>query len=306
MPRISVITSLYRCYQYLDNYFDAVDKIINLDECEFLLLFNDPTEEEDAKIKERIAGKNHFKYYKIDREPLYATWNRGIKLASGKYCANWNVDDIRLPDSLFRQANALDDNPKCALAYGNTINILRHEDTTGTINNELDYSETTKHKFRDSCFLSCFPMWRKSIHDTIGYFDEQFKVVGDFEFQIRVAYKYPFVKVDGILGYFFIGSGGARLSQQNKMQIIENNMTYLRYGVYQKVDITYLSQRHMFNENEVVSYNQSIPLTQYIPYIQSVRKSKKGAWVKAILFKLPYDTLRYIKIHILRIPTRNS
>ncbi|MGO8056459.1 hypothetical protein, partial [Rhizobium leguminosarum] len=57
-------------------------------------------------------------------------------------------------------------------------------------------------EFFQSYVMSCFQMWRKSIHDTVGYYDEQFKCVGDFDFQVRVALRYPFVKVKQPLGIY--------------------------------------------------------------------------------------------------------
>lgn len=305
MLRISVVTSMYRCYQYLDVFFDAVDRIINKDECEFILVFNDPTEEEYKKVSQRIEGKPHFRYVAVEREPLYASWNRGARLAKASYVANWNVDDVRLPDSLKRQADALDSNPDCAIAYGDTISVQNYGDTAGRLNNEQNYSKETAEQFRNSFFMSCFPMWRKSIHEEIGYFDEQFKLVGDFEFQIRAAFKYPFIKAEGILGYFLAG-GGTRLSQQIERHIIEDNATYLRYGVYQKVNICYLSFRSTFRENEIKNGDEWIPLKCYIPFIEDERKSSKHKWMTTVFRRLPFDFLRYVKVNILKIPTRTT
>lgn len=306
MHRISVVTSMYRCYQYLEVFFDAVDRIINKDECEFLIIFNDPTEEENKKVRQRIEGKPYFRYIVVDREPLYASWNRGARLAKAKYIANWNVDDVRLPESLKRQADTLDMNPECAITYGDTISVQNYGDTTGRLNHELDYKKETAKQFKNSFFMSCFPMWRKSIHDEIGYFDEQFKLVGDFEFQIRAAFKYPFVKTQGVLGYFLAGGGGARLSQHIVRHIIEDNVTYLRYGVYEKVNLCYLSSRTSFREAEIKNGDKWIPLKRYIPSFEVERKSHNNKWLLIIFKKFPIDFLRYVKIDILKIPTRTS
>lgn len=306
MLRISVVTSMYRCNQYLDAFFDAVERIENKDECEFILVFNDPTEEEYKKVSQRIEGKPYFRYVVVEREPLYASWNRGARLAKARYVANWNVDDVRLPDSLKRQADALDSNPECAIAYGDTVSVQNYGDTTGRLNCELDYSKETAEQFKNSFFMSCFPMWRKSIHEEIGYFDEQFRLVGDFEFQIRAAFKYPFVKTEGILGYFLSGGGGTRLSQQIARHTIEDNATYLRYGVYEKVNICYLSSRSTFKENEIKNGEEWISLDRFIPEITEKRKSERTKWIPNVFKRFPIDLLRYVKVNIFRIPTRTS
>src|SRR6187397_2217810 len=119
MCRITVITSLFNCQQYLHGYFKAVDLIENKKEIEILLLHNEPREEELAIIKGLLPGLPFVKHVLVEkREGLYATWNRGIKMAKGQYITTWNVDDIRLPRSLVHQADSLDLHTNAVLSYG--------------------------------------------------------------------------------------------------------------------------------------------------------------------------------------------
>lgn len=78
---------------------------------EVLLLHNEPSDMELEIIGEYLknSGENIRHIIIEKRESLYQTWNRGISLAKGEYIAIWNVDDVRLPDSLERQAKVLDD-----------------------------------------------------------------------------------------------------------------------------------------------------------------------------------------------------
>lgn len=305
MIRISVITSLFHCHQYLDGYFKAVEEIVNKEECEFLLLFNDPTSDEEEIVRKYIENKSYFKYIRIARESLYATWNRGIHLAQGEYIANWNVDDCREPDSLKRQADALDRHPECAVAYGDTISVLNFGDKKGRRNVERSFTTKSSPLFKHSFFMSCFPMWRKSIHNQVGYYDEQFKLVGDFEFQVRMAYFYDFIKVDGILGYFLSGGGGTRLSQQISTHSIEDNLVYMRYGAFFKVNL--LCLKRTIKERSVYTIfngKERIPIEKYLPNLRQENKGKRFLWLINLAQKFPIDLLRYIKINIFKIPTR--
>jgi len=81
--------------------------------------------------------------------------------------------------------------------------------------------------------IGCFPMWRKEIHQSIGFFDEQFRLVGDFEFQIRVALKYDLVKADSFLGYY-LENKNHKLSSNRKLQDKERTVVELRYRIYDK------------------------------------------------------------------------
>ena len=52
----------------------------------------------------------------------------------------------------------------------------------------LQYPDNYEIHAMQGCFLGPDPMWRKSLHDTVGYFDyENFNTIGDWEMWIRFA-----------------------------------------------------------------------------------------------------------------------
>ena len=54
-----------------------------------------------------------------NRESLYEAWNQGIQDAKGLYLCNANTDDRHDEECLERLSNALDEDGKISLAYGN-------------------------------------------------------------------------------------------------------------------------------------------------------------------------------------------
>ena len=306
MYRISVITSLFHCAQYLDYYFDGVDAVTNFDECEFVLVHNDPQPEEDRIIEKRIAGRKNFIHLRVPREPLYASWNRGIAESHAPYLANWNVDDRRTPDSLALMAATLDSAPDAAMTYGDTIGIREIGQVTGQQQFQAPYNEKTKKRFLHSHFIGCFQMWRRSIHEKVGYYDEQFKLAGDYEFQIRTAYFFPLKKTDGIMGYFLKSGGGNRLSQQHKTQSKEQCMIGMRYGIYFKIHILSIPQAlHDYRVFSAVFYGKPVELKHYFGSgfaLKSTLRIYQMPW--AALTLLPWEIARWVKVSVLGIPTR--
>ncbi|HZL08487.1 MAG TPA: glycosyltransferase [Prolixibacteraceae bacterium] len=257
MTKITVITSLYNCTKYLAGYFEAVEKIVNKEECEFLLLHNAPNKSEIEIISKNIEGKLWFRHIIIeDREGLYSTWNRAISIAVGKYCAVWNVDDVRFPNSLNLQAEVLDNNEKCGLVTGH----INGTDVYGEMGSKFyKHDRMVKHPEESyrSCLVGCFPMWRKSIHKTIGYFDEQFKCVSDFDFQIRVALQYEFYCVDHSLG-IYLENDPNKISS-NEVQTLENNIIYLRYKIWDKLILTtFSSTKKQFKKNTIINFGKEL------------------------------------------------
>ncbi len=238
MFRITVITSLFNCRQYLEGYFAAASLIENKEEIEILLIHNSPQPEELEIIDKYLPQLPFIKHIVIEREGLYATWNRGVKMAQGEYVTTWNVDDIRLPHSLMDQADALDKNPEAVLAYGDFKIVSKYGSTEGYSVNEPQFSKDN-YTFQRNHHIGCFPMWRKDIHNKIGYFDEQFRLIADLDFQIKIAKTYSMVKISQQLGYYLEGTA-SNLSSNFSIQDKELTVLHLRYGNFNLLFLTHL------------------------------------------------------------------
>jgi hypothetical protein len=77
-------------------------------------------------------------------------------------------------------------------------------------------------------------MWRKDVHEEVGYFDEQFRLVSDFEFQQRLLPHYKFVKADKVLGHYleFVDH---KLSSNRFLQDKERTVVEIRYRIFDKI-----------------------------------------------------------------------
>jgi len=233
MIKISVLTSLYNCKAYLSRFFENVLNIENLYETEFVFIHNAPSQTEKEIICSFLKAHTHInpQYIEVPREGLYASWNRAIKMAKGEFVAVWNVDDIRLPNSLKIQADEFTKHIKVDLVYGNKYAIshlgddkLRHEITKNITKNKCFFS------FQEGAFL----MWRISIHKYIGYFDEQYVIAGDADFWFRVAEKHKIVKTEAILG-IYLREKGKGISKTAKTGALERLILCMRYGFYPRL-----------------------------------------------------------------------
>jgi GT2 family glycosyltransferase len=263
--KITVITSLYNCSKYLEGYFQATEQIANKNEYEFLLLHNAPKNEELNIIDKYINDKPWFTHVIIsEREGLYATWNRGVKLSKGKYCAIWNVDDIRFTNSLEQQAKILENDESCGLVTG-YLNGTNEYGKIGKQFYNFDLMDKYPKEVFRSCITGCFPMWRKSIHESIGYFDEQFRCVSDFDFQIRVAIHYKIGQVNESLG-IYLENDPNKISS-NGAQELENNIVYLRYGALEKLILNKIpTSLILFKINSMINFGKQIKLEHKKPF----------------------------------------
>ena len=120
-------------------------------------------------------------------ETLYNSWNRGIRIAKGKYITNANTDDRHEANCLETLAENLENNPEIDLVFGSLFKSSNPNEVF--IENDKSITCESQQFFPGSLLLHDFtgaqPMWRKSIHDKIGLFDESYDVVGDYEFVLR-------------------------------------------------------------------------------------------------------------------------
>ena len=244
--KISVITSLYNCEAYLHGFFEAFLKIININEVELVIIHNDPSSVEKKIIQQRIRDLYHYQYITVQRENLYKSWNRAILKSSGKYLAMWNVDDVRDKDCLAEQAQYLDSHSNTAIVSGDYIKVFNYGDKKGVLKRDhvIKNKFTGITKFNNGCFL----MWRREIHDEIGYFDEQFRVGGDWEFWMRITAKYKAGRIDKLLGYY-LKAENQGISKTDAKVFTENYVIKVRYYRYFLINIYFMLFQYLKKKN---------------------------------------------------------
>ena len=283
---ISVITSLYRCSSFLQEFLLHYARIENIHECELVLIHNDPTDLELDMINDLTQPHMHLVHIAVKREGLYASWNRGVKAASGEYLAIWNVDDIRTPGSLIAQKAALEQS-NAAICYGDFYGTSLYGPYPEKLYDYPPYDYCKKEAFKRH-IIGCFPMWGKTIHEQVGYFDEQFKLVSDYEFQLRVIRRLPLVKAASVLGYY-LENAGHKLSSNRRAQHLERTAVELRYRMYDRILLHFLPFMSTYRINHVMNFGKWITIRSMLPGQQGIRAGQflsllrmpffYGAWV---------------------------
>jgi len=292
---ISVITSLYRCAGFLENFLMHYSKIENIQECELVLIHNDPTEEELRILEKGTQKSMLITHIKVMREGLYTSWNRGIAVAKGKYLAIWNVDDIRTPASLLTQKLALD-NSSAVMCYGDFYGTRKYGTYDETLYSYGEYETFKKEAFKRH-IIGCFPMWRKEIHKMAGYFDEQFRLVSDYEFQLRLVRTSPFVKARLPLGYY-LEHASHKLSSNRKMQTSEGTAVELRYRMYSTILLHFIPSVFKYRINYINNFGQWHSLSSVAAGHTTIRP---GAVIS--LLKMPFYYINWFvrrSIHAVR------
>lgn len=239
--RVSAIVSTYNSAAFFKGRIDDLmrQSLWERGELEIVVINAGSKQDESYYIKEYIRQGIPLTVITSLREPLYTSWNRGIRIARGQYITNANTDDRHCPDAYRIMAEALDNAPDTGLVYadayvtptpnarwGGMYDISTEQPyPSGRLNwPAFDPLTLLKH-----CYIGHAPMWRKEIHEALGYFDESYMVAGDYEMWLRmVASGIRMQRVDDVLGLFYWHP--AQLGRQAAAQSgMESRRALLKY-----------------------------------------------------------------------------
>ena len=269
--KVSAIVSCFNGQKYLPAFLDNCAAQTISARTEIILVHNNPSENEINIIhqfQEKHPGLiNHII---VPREPLAVSTNRAIKVAAGEYVCIWNVDDLRTEDSLELMERTLDENPNNAFTYGDYIIVNQWQKTQGR---KIITPEFEKLKCIQEMHLGPFYMWRKSLCATVGYWDEQFKSGGDFDYATRLAVESEGLKTRGLLGYY-LDEGLGLSTGKTPWQPIERTVIELRFGVYHKLDFWYYNRAKKYRIVEILLDGKWFPLQNFVPHYRDFISNK--------------------------------
>tara|TARA_R110002074_G_scaffold361001_2_gene533979 strand:+ start:3184 stop:4836 length:1653 start_codon:yes stop_codon:yes gene_type:complete len=236
VPKISIITSLYKGEKYIKWFLEEITKQTIFDKCELLILDANSPEKEYEIIKPYIEKHNNIIYKRLEkRYTVQETMNIGIKMSSGKYLTLANIDDTRHYDAYEILAKNLLIDPAIHLVYADCLQTNQEKETFyDNSSNGLLY-EHSKNSFSSENMIKCLPgpmpMWEKSIHENAGYFDETLKYAGDWEMWLRCVDKgLKFKKISNIMGLYLFNEEGLSTSTKNRDErFLEEQLIFNKY-----------------------------------------------------------------------------
>ncbi len=234
LPTISIITSLYKAEKYIENFLENITKQTIFDDCELILIDAYYTDKQYSIIKQYQEKYSNIKYYKLDKDPgIYGCWNLGIKYSTGEYICNSNVDDCREIENLEILRKHLYYNKDIDLVYGDSCEVNEIPTLNKKYNLSL-YEHSINHFSKENmikCLPGPLPLWKRSMHEKVGLFDEEYKFAGDWELWLRAAKKdCKFKKVNTISGYYYHNPEGKSTNiALSKQKFLEEKKIFFEY-----------------------------------------------------------------------------
>jgi len=186
---VDVVISLYKFEKYQSVIEKSLESCLRNPLITFHIILVSGSSNEIAWVQNLTRGSHHKIHLSETRIGIYEAWNIGIQNGSAEFITNLNADDLRLPHSICQQAANLQQRDIDG-SYGNfalSSNIfvsLRSPETRHLVSNLGKFEIDTLIKNSEN-FMHCAPMWKRELHDRVGYFDSLFTSSGDTQFWLR-------------------------------------------------------------------------------------------------------------------------
>ena len=227
-PRVSAIVSAYYAEDFIRGCLE--DQAAQTELQEVVIVCQSGSKECEVAHNFQDAGVNWVTIVETEDVPtIYRAWNLGIQNSKGKYITNANTDDRHHPRAYELMANVLDSRPDIDLVYHDTfvswepnqtfsefieanrnvrLEAGRHEGKPGV----FSWHNYSRELLAQGCFMGPQPMWRANLHQRHGYFLDNYKIAGDYEFWLRISEDANMFRIATPLGLYHANMDGAELS----------------------------------------------------------------------------------------------
>jgi GT2 family glycosyltransferase len=201
MKKIAILVSQYNSGEWIENRISNILQSDLSSDIEIVCINSASPDPRDASV----PPKYPVTYIETkERVTIYEAWNIGIQECDAEYITNMNTDDLNHREYCTRMSQILDGDNRVGVAYCSWTTIddnVNHwgEVVIGTGDHPGNFA---------GCFeragVGHFPMWRKDIHDRVGYFRTDMPALGDAEMWMRVWHQteYRFHWTREILGAY--------------------------------------------------------------------------------------------------------
>jgi hypothetical protein len=214
-PVLSFVSSIFKGQKLLHSYLTDISRQTVFNQSDLIVVSPQPNLIQDLLVKIFELSNQRVRLIQLNEDPgIYECWNIAVKSSKAEFISNANLDDRRATDHAEKMLNVMRrtsaDVASSAICITN--DILQISEFSGDLqslrqNFKLEewFSAPSDEVFEKALndffmwnnsgevvqcmnFPHCMPVWRRSIHDKFGYFDENENgTYADFALWLKAA-----------------------------------------------------------------------------------------------------------------------
>src|SRR5216684_1390901 len=190
-----------------------------------IVVVDDASTDETAEVCENLAD---IKYVRVEHNQRVAgARNVGIVVSRGEYLSFLDDDDTRLPDSLDRQIDLLEQAPDAGLIYGQAI-VKSGEQPDRSCPLECPQGDIFWNLLTGN-FIPCGSVvFRRSCLSRVGLLDERIPGSDDWDFWVRIAELYPVIAIETPVMTWRQSNPGSRQGSSDTVDLIAQSRKWFR------------------------------------------------------------------------------
>lgn len=204
MPKVSIITAAYNHVRFIRQTLESVQSQTYRD-FEHIVV-DDGSSDGTSDLLQSFGEK--ITYIRQENRGAHVAINAGIKASSGEYVAILDSDDAWLPHKLERQIQAFEQSPGAGLVYSQAHII----DSDGKLKEDeeamgrpvSDFQHAFFELLHDNYIPALTAVFRKDCIERVGYFNEKFRALSDWDLWLRIADQWPILFVPEPLALYRI------------------------------------------------------------------------------------------------------
>lgn len=278
-PRVSVVMSVYNGQEYVA---EAIESILNqtFKDFEFIII-NDGSTDDTLTL---ISGYHDTRIKLISRrnKGLVASLNEGIEVATGRYIARQDADDISLPGRLRDQVKAFEDHPQLVLC-GTGFQDIDFHGVKGSITElSLSPSLLKLEVYTRSPFCHGSIMAKKESIQKVGGYSDRVGPVEDYDLWIRLKDEGDFMNLKSIR-YLYRIQPNSISHQQAKTQHTNTKKLQDKLWTAQPPKASDFILAYVRNRSSQVPY---LPLffSRFLEFTQRYHRLDLAVLTKALYF----------------------
>ena len=203
-PLVSIIVNCFNSEKYLHQ---TLQSIIDQTYQNWEVILWDNNSTDNSKNIVLSFKEKRFKYFfSKERTTLYKARNQAIKVSKGEIIAFLDTDDWWKKDKIEKQIVFFRDE-KIGLVYSNCFLYYENNKQTKLFKKKkLNSGYITKSLLESYDVGILTILVRRSAYDDVSGFSNNYNIIGDFDFVIRLSCEWKFASIQAPLAYYRIHS----------------------------------------------------------------------------------------------------